>query len=59
MKYNFKSAIYNILSLLATIIVTYLSSVSFINNNNIADIILAVMSFFGFRSILKFLFTIK
>lgn len=59
MTYNVKAAINNIVSLFATIQISYHSSVSIIGNHNLVDVILIVISFFGFRSIVGFFLNMK
>ncbi|CFR16565.1 hypothetical protein CV016_09820 [Yersinia kristensenii] len=53
---NAKAGIYNILSLLATMQISYSSSVSIMGSNNLVDVFLIVIAFFGFRSVLKTVF---
>ncbi|CAM4366564.1 Uncharacterised protein [Yersinia intermedia] len=54
MEYNKKNAIYNVVSLFITILISFWSSVSIINNKNMFDIILVLVFFFGTRAIIKF-----
>ncbi len=51
-----KTGIFNIFALFLTLMLSKASSIKFVDNFFFPDLIFVLVSFFGFRSIIKFIF---